>query len=208
MKIESIRTWGRGVLGAVQKDGDTRENARSESYDLPHRAIGIAGELAFFGGLLMALGPFLPFAESGEFAQMGLLKTGAPVLAVVCSGVIVTVFAILSQVLRRRYVYWYLPCAAATAAFTFYYQLMVENALAGMPAAPGGLGLGLSLCYLGALLSFMAGAVCLARRPRRDLRAQLASAATLVETSFRPREQMSVPFREALRRERSRRANG
>lgn len=168
---------------------------------MPERAITIAAEFAIFGGLLMVLGPFLPFAELGEFAASGLLKTGLSALPVLCAGTIVMVFGVMSIVLRRRYAYWYLPCAAAAAAMTFYHQFAVENQLAYARLHSSDLGLGIHFCYLGALFSLIAAAVTLARRPTVPLRARLEGVASLAETGFRQRP-TSMTIEEARKRKR------
>ena len=191
-----------GKLFEAQGDGKTIGLKNVETFFLPERAVGIAGEFALFGGLLMAVGPFLPQTDGGELAQVGLGPIGLPMLAVVLSGLIVTAFAVLGQVRRRRYSQWYLPCAAATAALTFYCQLVLDGVISGKAPA-GDLGLGISFCYLGAFLSFLAGAVCLARRPRGIWRMPVAQvAASLVDTGIRPRPLVAVPFEEAVAKSR------
>ena len=181
--------------------------AQGNLFDLflvPERAIGIAAEFAIFGGLLMAVGPFLPFAEVSGAEYQGPLSAGVESVPMVCAGAVATVFGVLSLVLRRRFAHWYLPCAAATVAMTFYCQMMVENRLMAASLTSSTWGLGTQFCYLGALLSLIAGAVCLAQRPIVPLRQRLAGAAsTLVQTSFRPRPRSEVvTYWEALRRKR------
>ncbi len=126
----------------------------------------------------MALGPFFLFAETGEFASTGLLRPGMMSLTMICSGAIVAVFGVLSLVLRRRYVHWYLGCSTVTGATTFYYHLVI--------GAQGWstLSLGIQFCYLGALLSFLAGGVSLARRPTQPLKARLAGVTAILSQPF------------------------
>jgi len=168
-----------------------QEEAVSEVHDedpsLPKRAIGIAAEFAISGGLLMAAGPLLPFADIGEFASTGLAKTGLPAIAVLCCGAIVGVFGVMSLFLRRRYIECYLTAAAATAVTTLYYHLMIEESAAS--AHPiGGLGLGIYFCYLGAAFSLVAAAVCLVRKPSAYTRVRMAGIQhALSETAVRLR---------------------
>lgn len=170
---------------------------------MPDRAIGIAAEFAIFGGVLMALGPFLPFAEVQELTHQGRLSAGVESVAMVCAGAIAVVFGVAGLFLRRRYAYWFLPCAAATAAMTLYCQLAVENALVAERLTTTGWGLGIHFCYLGSLLSFLAAAACLVRRPAVPLSERLAGAAELLETGFRPRPREVLSYREALERRRA-----
>ena len=176
--------------------------------EFPERALGIAAQFAIFGGLLMALGPFLPFAEAGSFAASGLLKTGLVALPVVSAGAIVAVFGILSLFLKRRYAYWYLPCAAATAALTLYFHLVVRDSLVFEQLSSTNLGLGIYFCYLGALFSLVAGGVSMARAPQVPVRRRLAGVAGLAETAFRPRIEMVMTLEQARDYAQRRKARG
>ncbi len=171
---------------------------------LPERAISIAAEFAIFGGLLMAVGPFLPFAEVGGAEFHGQLTAGVESVLMICAGGVATILGVMSLVVRRRFAHWYLPCAAATVAMTFYCQMAVENRLMGERLTLSTWGLGAQFCYLGAVLSLIAGAVCLAQRPVVPLRQRLAGAASaVVESGFRPRPRSEVvTYWEALRRQR------
>ena len=165
----------------------------------PKRAISIAAEIAFFGGVLMVAGPFLPYAEAGQYAQHGLVKSGPEAVTMLCAGSIAIVFSVMSLVLRRRYTYWYLPCAAATGAMTFYTQLAVQNDLIAQHLTTTRLGLGIDICYLGAVLSLIAACVCLMQRPVVPLHARIAGAAqNLIETGFRTRPREVLDYRDAI----------
>ena len=172
----------------------------------PKRAISIAAEFAFFAG------PFLPYAEAGQYAQHGLVKSGPEAVTMLCAGSIAIVFSVMSLVLRRRYTYWYLPCAAATGAMTFYTQLAVQNDLIAQHLTTTRLGLGIDICYLGAVLSLIAAGVCLMQRPVVPLRARIAGAVVklghagnetgaaqnLIETGFRTRPREILDYRDAI----------
>lgn len=172
---------------------------------MPDRAIGIAAEFAIFGGVLMALGPFFPFAEVQEVTDQGRLSAGVEAVAMVCAGAIAAVFGIAGLFLRKRYTYWFLPCAAATAAMTLYCQLAVENALVAERLTTTGWGLGIHFCYLGSLLSFLAAVACLIRRPAVPMHDRLAAASELFETGFRSRPREVLGYREALAQRREQR---
>ncbi len=166
----------------------TAPKERVEDHSLPRRAIGIAAEFAIAGGLLMASGPFMPFSEAGDFASSGLGKTGIPVIAVLSCGAIVIVFGIMSVFLRRRYIECYLPAAGAAALTTLYYHLLVADQVASGADTGAGLGLGICFCYLGAIFSLIAGAVCLIRKPSAYTRVRFAGITNaLSETAVRLR---------------------
>ena len=179
---------------------ETRE-LQPEDHGLPKRGIAIAAEFAIPGGLLMASGPFMPFAEAGEFATTGLAKTGIPVVALLCCGAIVGIFGVLSLFLRRRYFEWYTTAAALAAVTTLYYHLMIEDQVATGAAPPAGLGLGIYFCYLGAAFSLIAGAVCLIRKPSAYTRVRFAGVTqVLSETAVRMRPRfLQRPVRQPAR---------
>ena len=167
----------------------------------PRRVVTIAAEFAISGGLLLVSGPFLPFAEGGSLAGPGFIAAGNVSLSMLCAGAITIAFGILGLVQRRRYTYWFLPAAAAAAAATFYCQLGVEDRLVAERVTTTGLALGLQLCYLGALLALIAGAVSMAQRPAMSMGSRFAGVATgLLQTGFRRVPRKVLGYHEALRR--------
>jgi len=167
----------------------------------PRRVVTIAAEFAISGGLLLVSGPFLPFADEGSLAGPGFLAAGNVSLSMLCAGAITIAFGILGLVQRRRYTYWFLPAAAAGAAATFYCQLGVQGRLVAERVTTTGLALGLQLCYLGALLALIAGAVSMAQRPAVSMGARFAGVASgLLQTGFRRLPREVLDYHEALRR--------
>ena len=123
------------------------------------RRTTVTAILGIAAGVLMAIGPFLPFLSSWAGSASGLQTTGNRAFSIVSGGVIVTLLGIFGVILRKRFALWYVLNGASAAALMWYYQRKLEEQI-GTSETNMALGAGVYVCYLGSVLAVVAGALC------------------------------------------------
>jgi hypothetical protein len=117
--------------------------------------------LSLIGSLMLAIGPFLPWATIGFLSASGLQKTGNEAMVLTVLGIIGVVVAVTSLI-TKRILLSLVPLLLGLAGFglSLYYYLVLRADL-----FAASLGAGIYVCLIGGVLVFVS-AILSRLRPR------------------------------------------
>ena len=122
----------------------------------------IAGNiLCLIGSLMLAIGPFLSWAEVGFLSVSGVKKTGNEAIVLTAVGVIGVVVAATSLIIKRSLLSL-VPLLVGLVGFglsVYYYLVLRDDPLT------ASLGAGICVCLIGGVLVFVSAVLSRLKRP-------------------------------------------